>query len=42
MKSLPDRVKAMISIAHPDFREDLERQAFEAGLLLPATLQVNI
>jgi 4-hydroxybutyrate CoA-transferase len=42
MKSLPDRVKAMISIAHPDFREDLERQAFEAGLLLPATLPVNM
>jgi len=42
MKSIPDRVKAMISIAHPDFREDLERQAFEAGLLIPATLPVNV
>jgi 4-hydroxybutyrate CoA-transferase len=42
MRSIPDRVKAMISIAHPDFREDLERQAFEAGLLMPATLPVNV
>ncbi len=42
MRSIPDRVKAMISIAHPDFREDLERQAFEAGLLIPATLPVNV
>ncbi|HWR68870.1 MAG TPA: acetyl-CoA hydrolase/transferase C-terminal domain-containing protein [Desulfomonilia bacterium] len=42
MKSIPDRVKAMISVAHPDFREELEKQAFEAGLLIPATLPVNI
>ncbi len=42
MKSIPDRVKAMISIAHPDFREELEKQAFEAGLLIPATLPANI
>ena len=26
-KSVPERAKAMISIAHPDFREDLEREA---------------
>ena len=42
MKSLPDRVKAMISIAHPDFREGLEKQAYEAGLLTPATMPVNL
>ena len=42
MKSIPDRVKAMISVAHPDFREELEKQAFEAGLLIPSTLAVNI
>ena len=42
MKSVPDRVKALISIAHPDFREELEKQAFEAGLLIPATFPVNI
>lgn len=32
-KSVPERAKAMISIAHPDFREDLERQARKHGLL---------
>ena len=32
-KSIPERAKAMISIAHPDFRDDLERQARENGLL---------
>ncbi|HOD13910.1 MAG TPA: acetyl-CoA hydrolase/transferase C-terminal domain-containing protein [Spirochaetota bacterium] len=33
LKSIEDRVRAMISIAHPDFREELEKSAFEAGLL---------
>ena len=28
-KSLKERAKAMIAIAHPDFREELERYAFE-------------
>ena len=28
-----ERVKRMISIAHPDFREELYRQALEAGLI---------
>ena len=32
-KSVPERAIAMISIAHPDFREDLERQAREHGLI---------
>ena len=32
-KSVAERAKAMIAIAHPDFREGLERQAREAGLL---------
>jgi len=32
-KSIPERARAMISLAHPDFREDLERQAFEHGLI---------
>src|SRR5262249_29616355 len=27
-KSVPERAKALISIAHPDFRETLERQAY--------------
>src|SRR3984893_16338608 len=31
-KSVPERAKAMISIAHPDFRDDLEREARENGL----------
>jgi itaconate CoA-transferase len=31
-KSVAERAKALISIAHPDFREELERSAFDAGL----------
>ncbi len=32
-KPIEDRVKAMIAIAHPDFREELCRQAVDAGLI---------
>jgi len=32
-KSVPERARAMISLAHPDFREELERQAFEHRLI---------
>ena len=32
-KSIPDRAKAMISLAHPDFRDGLEREAGEHGLI---------
>lgn len=32
-KSVPERARALISIAHPDFREDLERQAREYRIL---------
>jgi len=32
-KSIPERAKAMISLAHPDFRDDLEREARENGLI---------
>jgi acyl-CoA hydrolase len=32
-KSIPERAKAMISLAHPDFREDLEREARINGLI---------
>ncbi|MEO0300913.1 MAG: acetyl-CoA hydrolase/transferase C-terminal domain-containing protein [candidate division WOR-3 bacterium] len=32
-KSLRERAKALIEIAHPDFREQLEREAFERKLL---------
>jgi acyl-CoA hydrolase len=32
-KSVPERAKAMISLAHPDFRDDLEREARTNGLL---------
>jgi acyl-CoA hydrolase len=30
-KSIPERARAMISIAHPDFRDDQEREAREHG-----------
>ena len=32
-KSVPERATAMISLAHPDFRDDLEREARENGLI---------
>ena len=32
-KSVPERARALISIAHPDFRDGLERQAYELGLI---------
>lgn len=31
--SVAERAKAMISIAHPDFREELEREAYANGLI---------
>jgi acyl-CoA hydrolase len=32
-KTVPERAKAMISIAHPDFREELAREAHAHGLI---------
>ncbi len=32
-KSVAERAQAMISIAHPDFREELEREAYDNGLI---------
>lgn len=32
-KSIPERAKALIEIAHPDFREELTQQAKENGLI---------
>lgn len=32
-KSVPERALALISIAHPDFREELERQAYEHRII---------
>jgi acyl-CoA hydrolase len=34
-KSVAERAKALISIAHPDFREQLDRQAYENRLIQP-------
>jgi acyl-CoA hydrolase len=39
-KSVAERANALISIAHPDFREDLERQARQHGLI-PRGLQLG-
>lgn len=38
-KSLPERVTALIAIAHPDFREELSRGAIEAGLISASALK---
>jgi len=32
-KSISERVKSMISIAHPDFRDDLTKEAMAIGLI---------
>jgi acyl-CoA hydrolase len=32
-KSVADRARSLIALAHPDFREELERQAYEKGLI---------
>jgi len=32
-KSVPERAKAMITLAHPEFREELEREARRLGLI---------
>ena len=32
-KSVPERAKALISLAHPDFREGLEREAYDHRLI---------
>lgn len=32
-RPVEERVEAMISIAHPDYRDELRQQALEAGLL---------
>ena len=32
-KSVAERARALISLAHPDFREDLDRQAYEYRLI---------
>ncbi|HXJ42073.1 MAG TPA: acetyl-CoA hydrolase/transferase C-terminal domain-containing protein [Bryobacteraceae bacterium] len=32
-KSVPERAQALISLAHPDYREDLERQAYAHRLI---------
>ena len=32
-KTVAERAKAMISIAHPDYREELEREAYAKHLI---------
>lgn len=41
-KSIPERARTMIALAHPDFREQLERQAYDARLLRRATLPPRV
>jgi acyl-CoA hydrolase len=36
-RSVPERAMLMISVAHPDFRDDLEREARNNNLLWRAT-----
>jgi acyl-CoA hydrolase len=36
-RSLSDRARALIAIAHPDHREELEREAVELGVLRPSS-----
>ncbi|MCW7755295.1 hypothetical protein OOT00_15015 [Desulfobotulus sp. H1] len=38
-KSIPERVTALIGIAHPDFRESLAKEAVDVGLIRPAFLR---
>jgi acyl-CoA hydrolase len=33
LKSVPARVREMLKVAHPDFRDQLESEAKEAGLM---------
>ena len=40
-KSVPERARAMISLAHPDFREELERQAYENRLVPPGITRLQ-
>jgi acyl-CoA hydrolase len=40
-KCVAERAKAIIGLAHPDFREDLERQAYEKRLIPRAFLFVR-
>lgn len=35
-RSIPDRIKAMTSIAHPQFREELKQRALSLGMVCPA------
>jgi acyl-CoA hydrolase len=32
-RSVAERAKGLIALAHPDFRDDLERQAYENRLI---------
>jgi len=32
-KSVPERARALIGLAHPDFREGLEREAHALGMI---------
>lgn len=38
-RSVPERVRALVSIAHPDFREPLSRRARDLGLVPPHFLR---
>jgi acyl-CoA hydrolase len=40
-KSVWERAKALISIAHPSFRDELTKQAIDAGLITRGTVGIG-
>ena len=39
LKTMPDRIRAMIRIAHPDYREELKQQILTTTLITDADFE---